>query len=249
MIRDGVCSKLIIGTCIQVQHGEDCWFYAPLTKAYRAIHSQNSDIGVYGIRIHSVEVWRSEHVAEDDTGTVLTSKRLVAGEVGYTVGKSYTSLSGFRLSDANGAGTVQCCAVAKLLQRCGFGMWDLGMGMPYKYDLGAQDVSREEFLQHLSVMRDSQKEGESLCILKLDGNMRAIDILKDTWEEKYGGISNGAVTSEAHSNELSICEQQQAKMSKKKEKKLLRKGVTKTQAKQGVHEDTNCHVANSTQGN
>ena len=105
----------------------------------------------------------------------------MAGELGYSVGKCYTSLSGFRLKDASGAGTVQCCAVAKLLLRCGFTMWDLGMGMQYKYDLGARDLPRDEYLRLLGECRDG--DDSELCVLHTDEPIRADILLK---EERLG---------------------------------------------------------------
>lgn len=160
-------------------------------------------------------------MAEDGL-SILTPKRLVAGELGYTVGSSYTSLSGFRLSDANGAGTVQCCAVAKLLLRCGFQMWDLGMGMTYKYELGAKDVPRSEFLSHLSRMRGEGKEGkegeeESRCVLRLDNKVLAVDLLK---EQPNGVMTCGA---EVNKDDSGSEKDQQQGLSKKKSKVLAKK--------------------------
>ena len=56
------------------------------------------------VRVHTFEVW---HEGE-----------LMAGEVGYTVGRSFTSMSGFSRMDSSG--TVQCVATAKLLQALGY---------------------------------------------------------------------------------------------------------------------------------
>ena len=136
-------NKVITGC--QKQHGGHCWFYATLTHAYRKIHGSNSVGGVAdGVRMHSIELWDKE------TG------KLVAGEIGYAIGGVYTSLSGFRAPSTKSAGTIQCCCVALLLRKSGFVLWDLGMGMDYKYKLGAQDVPRNEFLQLLRSVRDMQ---------------------------------------------------------------------------------------------
>ena len=74
--------------------------------------------------------------------------RLVAGELGYAVGKVYTSLTGFYSN--GGEGSVQLCALGRMLSQCGFAMWDLGMGgsgMKYKTELGAHMLKREDFLK------------------------------------------------------------------------------------------------------
>lgn len=44
---------------------------------------------------------------------------------------------------------MQLLALGLLLQQRGYDMWDLGMGMEYKYNLGAEDLERHEFLTQL----------------------------------------------------------------------------------------------------
>ncbi len=75
---------------------------------------------------------------------------VVAGEIGYMIGKTYTSLSGFskREKAYQNYGTAQLVLLAQHLQTNGFSFWNLGQCyMPYKLMLGAKIVEREEFLK------------------------------------------------------------------------------------------------------
>lgn len=76
--------------------------------------------------------------------------RLVAGELGYRVGRVYTSLTGFfdRSDGANdNTGTLQLALLAEHLEASGFAFWNLGHpGLQYKIDLGARVLERGVFL-------------------------------------------------------------------------------------------------------
>ena len=76
---------------------------------------------------------------------------LVAGEFGVICGRIYTSYSGFYYED--NAGTVQLILAAQYLQEHGFSYFDMGMPMDYKNDLGAVDISPQEFVK---LFRDAQ---------------------------------------------------------------------------------------------
>jgi len=70
---------------------------------------------------------------------------LKAGEFGVIYGRVYTSYSGYREED--NAGTVQMILMVRALEKAGFAFLDFGMPLDYKADLGAQNISPEEFVR------------------------------------------------------------------------------------------------------
>ena len=90
------------------------------------------------VQFHSVELWRDGI--------------LIAGEIGYTVGASYTSLTGFHT--VNSSGTAQLYALGKLLDKKGYAVWDMGMYVPYKMAIGGKLYGRDAFLLMLASVRD-----------------------------------------------------------------------------------------------
>ncbi|OQY34928.1 MAG: hypothetical protein B6241_03355 [Spirochaetaceae bacterium 4572_59] len=98
---------------------------------------------------------------------------LLAGEVGYTIGNIYTSLSGFcrRDSEHKNCGSLQLVLLAMLLRQKEFAFWNLGHSeMEYKHHLGAKVLEREDFLIRWKQFRD--KECQSLR-----GNYSLYDLL------------------------------------------------------------------------
>lgn len=101
----------------------------------------------HGVRAVSAELYRGD--------------AMVAGEIGYACGTVYTSLSGFYRE--SGAGKVQLLALGVALRDSGFTVWDLGMPMEYKFDLGANTLERTAFL---ALFRDQAAGHE--CSGRLD---------------------------------------------------------------------------------
>lgn len=73
---------------------------------------------------------------------------IIAGEIGYMIGKTYTSLSGFSMKNKvyKNYGTAQLVLLGRYLKENGFTLWNLGHDIPYKKTLGAQLCEREYFL-------------------------------------------------------------------------------------------------------
>lgn len=82
--------------------------------------------------------------------TCKKTNNLIAGELGYRIGTTYTSLTGFHNQENiyNNCGTLQLVLFAQYLQENNFSFWNLGHAlMPYKLNLGAKVYSREDFLK------------------------------------------------------------------------------------------------------
>ena len=78
------------------------------------------------------------------------TNKLIAGEVGYTISNTYTSLSGFSSRDKQhtNSGTLQLVLLAKYLEKNDFLFWNLGHPhMEYKQRLGCKVYSRSNFLK------------------------------------------------------------------------------------------------------
>jgi len=144
---DTAFSRVMHG-CIE-QHGES-WLWPPMQKSFIALFDMQKandqtkwTANVETLNapcmapsscsaIHSVELWTADG-------------RLVAGELGFTCGAMYTSLTGFYRE--GGTGMVQMLALAGLLLCSGFQSWDLGMNLDYKQSFGALDLNRADFVQ------------------------------------------------------------------------------------------------------
>ena len=75
---------------------------------------------------------------------------LVCAEIGYIIGKTYTSLTGFRSEDKkyNNWGKLQLVLLSVYLEENGFDFWNLGHScLQYKLDLGAKIYKRSDFLK------------------------------------------------------------------------------------------------------
>ena len=161
------------GVLAGIQASHDSWVLPKYQELLRILHRRPVRVPVEGgsfLHVNSIELIDSE------------SGVLVAGEVGYTIGAVYTSLTGFfdRASTAasaspaepsakpriahSSAGTVQLVALGSLLRSCGFHFWNLGHPprratptregrMWYKAELGARVYPRPKFLEAWKLAR------------------------------------------------------------------------------------------------
>lgn len=124
-------------------HGEDNWIQEPYPSLVRTLARGGSR----DFAIHGIELWSRR------------SKHLVAGELGYSIGSTYTSLSGFCTRGERRwrhFGTLQQWLLARALQAAGYAFWNLGhVGLPYKHALGARALPRRVFLERWCAARDA----------------------------------------------------------------------------------------------
>jgi len=110
---------------------KNCWLSPRYLEMIKATHGLDDNFELISIGI------RDENV-------------IVAGEIGYIIGKTYTSLSGFssREKKYKNYGTTQLVLLAQHLEKSGFAFWNLGQSyMTYKLTLGAKIYERQAFLK------------------------------------------------------------------------------------------------------
>ncbi len=113
---------------------ETSWVVEEYKTILINLSQQNSD----QFQIMSIELY--------DTKT----NRLIAGEVGYKIGATYTSLTGFFTKEKtyNNWGKLQLVLLGQYLEKNHYDFWNLGhASLQYKIDLGAHVLNREQFLQ------------------------------------------------------------------------------------------------------
>ncbi len=121
---------------IAAHHHKDNWLTGNYLTLMKNLHAHQDEHKEF--QLHSIELLSK------------TDNELVAGEIGYTIGTTYTSLSGFssREKRYNNCGKLQLVLLAKHLQKREFSFWNLGHPyMEYKKRLGVTIIKREAFLQ------------------------------------------------------------------------------------------------------
>jgi len=116
----------VIKACAQTRRGGGgTWITAAMRDAYIALH----DIGV----AHSLEVWCDDELA--------------GGIYGVALGPVFFGESMF--SKINDASKIALVALCRQLLQWGFTLLDCQLGNPHLFRMGAEEISRAEFQQHL----------------------------------------------------------------------------------------------------
>jgi Leu/Phe-tRNA-protein transferase len=127
-------TESVINRIVQT-YGPRCW----LVRPYRELMKEMQLYSGPEFSLIAVELWSGRHNV------------MICGELGYTIGGAYTSLTGFLDRGnpvSNTMGTVQLLALARLLQKNGYKFWNLGHPhMEYKVRIGARILPRPEFLK------------------------------------------------------------------------------------------------------
>ncbi|BAM40354.1 uncharacterized protein TOT_020001012 [Theileria orientalis strain Shintoku] len=154
---------------ISDSHGED-WMYPEMQLEFMKMHYLN---GMYKTnerkwsngtnKMESKTDHENNETFQKNEKTVVSVEvwhedKLVAGEIGFVNGSMYTSISGFHRM--NNAGNFQLVALAAILYFNGFKLWDLGMEIPYKIDMGAKTVPRRKFIKQLNELKNTKVKFE-----------------------------------------------------------------------------------------
>ena len=119
----------MIAACAEPRSDHDgTWIGIDMQQAYIRLH----EIGV----AHSLEVWMN--------------KKLVGGIYGLALGRVFFGESMFsRTTDASKIALVALC---RQLQRWDFTLLDCQIGNPHLMSMGAENISRTDFEQHLQTV-------------------------------------------------------------------------------------------------
>ncbi len=137
---------------------KDSWLtdqYSKLLHQLKVYHDKKKDFHIVTVELCSA--------SNDET---------IAGEIGYVIGSTYTSLTGFCDKDnkkhAN-YGTLQLVLLAKTLQYHGYHFWNLGHPyMNYKVKLGAKITCRKDFLKKWLQSRDEMPPQKLIAEYRYD---------------------------------------------------------------------------------
>ncbi len=124
----------VINACARKRPGQsESWITADMIDAYTTMHAQG--------HTHSVEVWNNAS--------------LIGGIYGVAMGRMFFGESMF--SRESGGSKAALTVLGALLRDWGYPLLDAQIANPHLLALGAHDIPRREFLNHLHNMRGDPK--------------------------------------------------------------------------------------------
>lgn len=125
-IRSDSAFEQVMRACAAPRNGHaGTWIHEDMIAAYGELHKMGM--------AHSVETW--------------VDGVLVGGLYGISIGRMFYGESMF--SHASNASKVALAHLAAQLYRWGYGMIDCQMNTPHLASLGAREIPRTEFIQHM----------------------------------------------------------------------------------------------------
>ena len=133
LIFNKVCKEIF------KQHGE-YWLTYSLRVCFYQMFLNNSN-KIFDLKIHCFGL-----IENQVDSHVPTELNIISGELGYSFGRIYTSLTGFY--KVTGAGSILLQSIKLLLHNLNYDCWDLGMDMPYKQNmLHTQQIAQKKWLE------------------------------------------------------------------------------------------------------
>ena len=154
----GICKRLISKKIAQLIKKDEFTFsintkFEEVINKLEEYHKTNWVEDKYKNLLLSLKDYKTSNIDFKIISVELSDKNtneLIAGEIGYKIGSTYTSLTGFSSKEKkyNNWGKLQLVLLSLYLEKENYSFWNLGHPyMQYKFDLGAKTYSRLEFLK------------------------------------------------------------------------------------------------------
>jgi Leu/Phe-tRNA-protein transferase len=139
-------------SCYELRAGDDSDYDEVVRKCVKVHGDDWLSEELLNVMKHIKEHRGEQFPAMPFSFALYENGKLVAGEFGVVCGRVYTSYSGYY--EKSDCGRAQMILTAEYLRDNNFTFWDLGMPLPYKYTLGAQDINIKEFVPLFRVARE-----------------------------------------------------------------------------------------------
>jgi leucyl/phenylalanyl-tRNA--protein transferase len=133
---DRAFDAVVAGCAEPREDGGGTWITAAMAAAYSRLHREG--------HAHSVECWRDD--------------RLVGGLYGVAIGRAFFGESMF--SRATDASKVAFCHLVRQISAWGFGLVDCQVHSAHLASLGARQIPRSRFVEHLDIWCEQPQDNE-----------------------------------------------------------------------------------------